>query len=453
MALGIGIGVSGGPVRRLAGYVDRARVAAWDAPGYGAGGFVPALGRATANALRLGSAGKAALMGGLHLPGIAGNYVSTPDDAALTVGPDFRIEFEATLPDWSSGAYQCICAKMGAGATYSFALYLDGAGRVALYVSANGTAPAEMAVATALPFTNGQRGFVRVDFDADNGAAGRTVTASTSTDGVTYTTLGSVTSAGALAGVYDGATSLYVGQSYTAEPVRGVIHALRIYQGTSTLRLSWNPYAAPDFTSAYTDVGGFPWTLTATSGADTADPSVIAAGLSFGADDYVEVDNADGRFTPTSAMTFVFAGTVGSSTGHRVLGASRTATNIAWEVYRVSASTTLQAYFGGTTPVAVNFTGAFAAAAAEVGVWAVTLTDTAASLYKNGALVSTQAHAKPLVAGTAPLQICGETSEGLYNDGGALYHATVAAAAWSADEHRRHYLAVKSRLQGLVTLP
>lgn len=70
-------------------------------------------------------------------------------------------------------------------------------GSISLFWSANGTASLSASSTVPIPLADGKVGWVKATLDVDNGAAVRTVTFYTSTDGVAWTILGSpVTVAG-----------------------------------------------------------------------------------------------------------------------------------------------------------------------------------------------------------------------------------------------------------------
>jgi hypothetical protein len=59
----------------------------------------------------------------LHLPGLAGNYVSTPDVASLRITGDIEFVFRIALDDYTPTAGQCVVAKRttSAGLAYQLA--------------------------------------------------------------------------------------------------------------------------------------------------------------------------------------------------------------------------------------------------------------------------------------------------------------------------------------------
>jgi hypothetical protein len=107
---------------------------------------------------------------------------------------------------WSgAGGSQAIMAKWGSsGGSRSWLLDMDNSGKLRFQWSADGTATVATLTASAgLGFSANSERWVRATLDVDNGSGGYTVTAYSSTDGITWTQQDqSVVTAG-------GATSLY----------------------------------------------------------------------------------------------------------------------------------------------------------------------------------------------------------------------------------------------------
>ncbi len=113
----------------------------------------------------------------LSLPGVAGNYASVPDAAALDIVGDLDVRAVAALTDWSSAsAVQEFASKWGAAGQRSFIFRVQssgGTGKLRLVWSADGTANAGTPLSTVEPtIANGVALLVRATLDVDNGAAG-----------------------------------------------------------------------------------------------------------------------------------------------------------------------------------------------------------------------------------------------------------------------------------------
>jgi hypothetical protein len=85
--------------------------------------------------------------------------------------------------------------------------------------SADGTATvATVASTSAVPFTDGQTGWIRVTLDVDNGSAGNTATFYTSTDGTTWTQLDSPIVTAGVTSIFNNASVPYSVGSYHTTP-------------------------------------------------------------------------------------------------------------------------------------------------------------------------------------------------------------------------------------------
>lgn len=134
----------------------------------------------------------------VYLPGVAANCLSVPSSSALNITGDIDIRAQIAPDSWL-GVTNTIVSKwsnqtqarayrllLGIDATLYLVWCYDTLNN---FVQVNSTAP--------VPFTGSQVGWVRVVLDVDNGASGNDVKFYTSTDGVTWTQLGStVTTAG-----------------------------------------------------------------------------------------------------------------------------------------------------------------------------------------------------------------------------------------------------------------
>ena len=115
--------------------------------------------------------------GSLDLPGVNGNVVTVPNYAGINIVGDLTLIVDCALPDWTAPSTDQLISKWNPG-KLSYKLYVSGGGYLVFQWSADGTntGPAvSTAPVTPLPAA-GARQAVRVDFDVNNGAAGRTTT-------------------------------------------------------------------------------------------------------------------------------------------------------------------------------------------------------------------------------------------------------------------------------------
>jgi hypothetical protein len=75
----------------------------------------------------------------LWLPGVSGNYVSTPDSAALSPSSALELVVRCALVDWTSGSTQVLMAKAASSGQRAFQWVVTSTGTLQLLTSADGT--------------------------------------------------------------------------------------------------------------------------------------------------------------------------------------------------------------------------------------------------------------------------------------------------------------------------
>lgn len=183
----------------------------------------------------------------------------------VIITDDLDIRVKAAAVDWSNGATQVLAAKWNTGnASRSFSFGLNSTGNLTFASSADGTTSLTTVTSSAVvPFTDGQAGWCRVTLDADNGAAGRTVTFSTSTDGNTWTQLGSATTTAGTTTIFQSAEPLALGSRYLVsiytDKFVGTIYWVEVRKGlkgevVAPVLADWWDYISVD-EQAYSWVG------------------------------------------------------------------------------------------------------------------------------------------------------------------------------------------------------
>lgn len=106
--------------------------------------------------------------------------------------------------------FQSIVTKYGSATTAGFGFFLTSSG-LNFITSSDGTTAAQRVFGngTAIPFTAGQKGWVRATFRLNNGSGQSAVTFYTSTDGITWTQLGSVATNGGTTATFDNSSTPY----------------------------------------------------------------------------------------------------------------------------------------------------------------------------------------------------------------------------------------------------
>lgn len=125
--------------------------------------------------------------GYLTLPGVAGNYASTPDSAAISVTGDIDIRVKALLADWSPAATTYLFTKWSG--TFTFRLSIATNGTITLNWMEPAATSRSAQSSAAVPFSDGTAGWVRATLRVNNGTQSETKFW-TSTDGSAWTQLG-----------------------------------------------------------------------------------------------------------------------------------------------------------------------------------------------------------------------------------------------------------------------
>jgi hypothetical protein len=214
----------------------------------------------------------------LRLPGTAGNYASTPDNAALDITGDIDLRVDVAPNSWQT--LQILIAKWNTtGNQRSYLLQLNG-GFLQFVWSTNGTLEFEAHV--ALPPVQG-RYAVRVTMDVNNGAGGNTATFYTApTIAGPWTQLGSPVIGGATTSIFSGTAVLEVGShsSGTASLFTGLVYAAEVrngIDGTAVANPNFSAQAAG--TPSFVDAAGRTWTMNGTAAIITPPTYVGMAGL------------------------------------------------------------------------------------------------------------------------------------------------------------------------------
>jgi hypothetical protein len=153
----------------------------------------------------------------LYLPGVAGNYASTPDAAALDITGDIDIRVRVAMDDWTPAADIGLVSKWNGAVTQSAYLFNvnSGSGRLSLYWSTNGTTVSNSISTVSPTISDGAALWVRVTFDVDNGSGGNDVAFFTAPDQATepssWTQLGTTVTTAGTTSIFNSTAPLEVG--------------------------------------------------------------------------------------------------------------------------------------------------------------------------------------------------------------------------------------------------
>jgi hypothetical protein len=234
----------------------------------------------------------------LYLPGVASNYASVPDEAALDITGDIDIRVRVALDDWTPAAVQTLLAKYRSVAGgHSYLLDVTTGGNLRLLASSSGAAATlnvSSTVATGL--TDGSVKWCRVTLDADNGAAGNDVKFWLSDDGATWTQLGTtVTTAGTIAMFNsDSVASVGMRSDGISNPAAGKFYRAIVkdgIDGTTVLDIDTSVLTTGAATSFTATTGQTVTINRSTSGRKAV--AVVAPCWLLGTDDYMEAADND----------------------------------------------------------------------------------------------------------------------------------------------------------------
>lgn len=158
----------------------------------------------------------------------------TTTGAAITGDIDVRVK--ALLPDWTPTGQRTIASKWyTTGNQRSWILSVNTAGTISLAWTTDGTSGTlTTKTSTApVPFTDGAAGWIRATVDVDNGATGNDVKFYTSTDGATWTQLGTTVTTAGVTSIFGG-TAPYQLCSFSegySNPMSGRIYWTEVYAG------------------------------------------------------------------------------------------------------------------------------------------------------------------------------------------------------------------------------
>ena len=170
----------------------------------------------------------------LYLPGVAGNYASTPDAAALDITGDLDLRVKVALDDWT--AINQLLNKWVSGSNQrSYRFYVQADGKFVFSNSTDGLAGTvtNYTSSVAPTVTDGSTLWARVTIDVDNGAAGRDVKFFTSTDGTNWTQLGTTVTTAGVTSIFSGSGVLEVGSQDAGSnnPARGKFFRAQVLNG------------------------------------------------------------------------------------------------------------------------------------------------------------------------------------------------------------------------------
>jgi hypothetical protein len=234
----------------------------------------------------------------VYLPGVAGNYLSVPDEAALDITGDIDIRVQVAMDDWTpSAAHTLLSKRESSGDQRSFTLSVRTNGVLRLEWFVSGTAASQVikdsTIATGIADNSVK--WIRATLDVDNGSSGNDVIFSLSDDGIAWTQLGSTVTTAGVTSIYSGTAPVTVGSVQTSvDMLAAKIYRAQILNGidgTKVLDVDTSVITSGAATS-FTALTGQTVTINrSTSGRKAV--AVVSPCWLFGTDDYMEVADND----------------------------------------------------------------------------------------------------------------------------------------------------------------
>jgi len=215
------------------------------------------------------------------LPGAAGGYISTPNSAALQITGDIDLAAKITLPNWTASGTKPLIDKFGDDSPRSYNFYLKSGEVVPVFWwSPDGTTQLSRYATAAASPVNGQPMWFRVTLDVDNEAGGYDLKFYTSSNGTSWTQLGTTivgASTTAIAantspvrlGMRGGSSDPWVGSFYKAIIKNGIGSAGKIVASPDLGR------AFPVGTTSFKDAEGNTWTVGAGCTVGNGSPELL----------------------------------------------------------------------------------------------------------------------------------------------------------------------------------
>jgi hypothetical protein len=232
----------------------------------------------------------------VYLPGVGGNYLNVPDEAALDITGDIDLRVYLAADVYVPGTTRGLLSKYDASGdqkSYSFRILADG--KLRFQWSENGSADLTADSSVAVGLDNFSLRWLRVTVDVDNGASGRDVRFFLSVDGSVWTQLGSTVTQAGVTTIFSGSASVDIGSLASGvSPLPMKVYRAQVLDGidgTVVLDVDTSVISSGSATS-FTALTGQTVTIDrSTSGRKSV--AVVSPVWLFGTDDYMEVADND----------------------------------------------------------------------------------------------------------------------------------------------------------------
>jgi hypothetical protein len=183
----------------------------------------------------------------------SGNTATTPDAAALDITGDFEFVARLAPTDWSPATAQTVLGKRQTAGQYSYGVQMNTSGGISLSYSTDGTAVVTAFSSVAVPFSDGQAGWIRVTRNQTTGDVIFYTAADSSSEPGSWTQLGT-TKTTTPSGIYSSNSQVEIG-SWVAGSAGNFIG--NIYQVILRNAIGGTPVFNANFTTASADALAF----------------------------------------------------------------------------------------------------------------------------------------------------------------------------------------------------
>ena len=209
--------------------------------------------------------------------GVGNNFCSTPSASANQITGDIEIIVDVQTNNWTPSIQSTLVSKWKdtGGSNYSYLVRLMADGSLRLLTSPDGSNAVDAVSDASVPFSNGDKGYLKFVRDVNNGAGGNSTYFYTSTDRINWTQLGSTITSAGTTSIFAGTTPLQIGANDTngtLNPFIGSIYRATIANsigGTPVVDFNPSSYNASTSQTQWTSTTGEVWTIntgTATTG-------------------------------------------------------------------------------------------------------------------------------------------------------------------------------------------
>lgn len=190
--------------------------------------------------------------------------ISTPHSASLAITGDIEISCKVSLDNWKPTTATCILEKWSVDTARSYMLIINATtGIISLYWSNDGTTINNIPSTAAPTVENGQDLYLKVTFDVDNGAGGKTAKFYQSSDGETWTQIGSDVTRAGTTNIYAGTNLVRLG-SYgigTLWHLNGKLYTATIRDGINGTPVLMYDSAMHYYSTTLKDLLGLTYTI------------------------------------------------------------------------------------------------------------------------------------------------------------------------------------------------